>query len=111
MSERQSSQNLSPVSPSGDAEYDAHLRLSAGQLVLNSNAGQNLSPVSPSGDAEYDAHLRLSAGRLVLNSIEGYSRLPCGGLDDTDRTDPLSGVSAESEPTLQGVVGSSSGHQ
>ena len=29
--ERQSDQNLSPVSPLGDAEYDAHLRLSAGQ--------------------------------------------------------------------------------
>ena len=31
--ERQSDQNLSPVSPLGDAEYDAHLRSSAGQQV------------------------------------------------------------------------------
>ena len=31
--ERQSVQNLLPVSPLGDAEYDAHLRLSAGQRV------------------------------------------------------------------------------
>ena len=31
--ERQPDQNLSPVSPLGDAEYDAYLRLSAGQQV------------------------------------------------------------------------------
>ena len=31
--ERQSEQNLSPVTLLGDAEYDAHLRLSAGQRV------------------------------------------------------------------------------
>ena len=54
--ERQSDQNLSPVSPLGDAEYDAHLRLSAGQRV---QLVQQSLPASPLGPLRGDRHLRL----------------------------------------------------
>ena len=56
VNERQSDQNLSPVSLSGDAEYDAHLRLSAGQRV---QLVQQSLPASPLGPLRGDRHLRL----------------------------------------------------
>ena len=54
--ERQSEQNLSPMSLLGDAPYDAHLRVSAGQRVQL--VPQSL-PASSLGPLRGDRHVRL----------------------------------------------------
>ena len=65
--ERHSDQNLSPVSPLDDAEYDAHLRLSAGQRVQL--VQQNLS------DGLVDP-LRGESGMQLGVAVSG-ERTPC----------------------------------
>ena len=78
--ERQSDQNLLPVSPLGDAEYDAHLRLSAGQRVQL--VQQNLS------DGLVDP-LRGESGVQLGVAVSG-ERTPC--------VDPLFGQPRLSTP-------------
>ena len=64
--ERQSDQNLLPVSPLGDAEYDAHLRLSAGQRV---QLVQQSLPASPLGPLRGDRHLRLRSRSSMGDAV------------------------------------------
>ena len=66
VNERQSDQNLSPVSPLGDAEYDAHLRLSAGQRV---QLVQQSLPASPLGPLRGDRHLRLRSRSSMGDAV------------------------------------------
>ena len=66
VNERQSDQNLSPVSPLGDAEYDAHLRLSAGQRV---QPVQQSLPASPLGPLRGDRHLRLRSRSSMGDAV------------------------------------------
>ena len=66
MNERQSDQNMSPVSLSGDAEYDAHLRLSAGQRV---QLVQQSLPASPLGPLRGDRLLRLRSRSSMDDAV------------------------------------------
>ena len=89
MDERQSAQNLSPVSLLGDAEYDAHPGLSAGQRVQLVSVPHNL-PASP-GPPRGDRQMRLQP----LSSQGDAVTAPEGEDKSNGLLSPSSGLSAD----------------
>ena len=98
--ERQSDQNLSLVSPMGDAEYDAHPGLSAGQRVQLVSVPQNL-PASPGplrGDRQMQSQSRSSNGGLGnICTLSGAPVVQPESEDVDDLPSPSSGVGANAQ--------------
>ena len=117
--ERQSDQNLLPVSPLGDAEYDAHLRLSAEQRVqlVQQNLSDGLVD-PPRGESGAQLGVAVSGERTpCVDPLFGQPRLSTP-VDCEVRSDLLShssGVStgisalqnaaAQSVPVLNSTAG------